>query len=169
MMLGTLALAIPIALAIATDLALRPWIANGVATPDLPLLVLLWASLSDQRLRIHSVVMGLALLRAVFGLDNPWLGYAPLAVACELVLLCRRRMNLRDRFVRTVLLPFPIWSMMVVDTFLRHRSLSPLSWQQLWWSAALGALLGFGLFSILDAMAPVLLTRDSQRRRQIVG
>ncbi len=150
------ALCLLLALAIATDLAYRPFWSSGLATPDPPLLFLLWLAHLDRRRRVHVAVGILAALRFGFGtppLFNVWL---PLAAAVEAVMVARIWLNIRDPWVRLVPVAMGVFVHLVVQRYGYVGGGNDLPWQDVWRGSGYGVLSALILFPILDACKPVL-------------
>lgn len=143
-------------LALATDLAYRPWLYAGLATPDPPLLFLLWLAHLDRRGRVYVAVGVLVLLRTLFSGAGVVEIALPLIVAVELMLWTRKFLHVRDRAVRFV--PLFLAAMAAVATM---SILEGPTWDARF-VADLGrggvyAILSAGfLFPILDSLKPLI-------------
>ena len=80
-----LPLLLVLALTLATDLVLRDFWFCGLATPDPPLLFILWLAMVSRRRSTHFALLLVSLLRSLFGLDSFLESWLPLAVSTELI------------------------------------------------------------------------------------
>ena len=144
---------------LATEWALRPWLGLGLASLDLPVLYVLWLA---QREPLRCVVLAGALLcclRATFGIDTLVLLVVPLLVSVLVLLLVRRRFNLRELWFQVPWTAAGMAVFILIDELLRHRTLAVD-----FFVAAMGAVIA-GLavpvfFPVLDAcLSPPRATR----------
>ena len=147
-------------LCMATDLALRPLVSWGGATPDPPLLLVLWLAHSEPRARVHGVLLALVAARVLWGIDGVVAAWLPAAIAVELVLLARRRILIRDPVVRLVVLSCVAGITVALDRVVHLRAWQGELWSLVGLGTGLAALWGLLLFPILDATRPILHHHD---------
>lgn len=140
------------ACAVFTDLFLAPVWQQGLATPDVTALLILWLAHRDSRRRVYLLVALITVLRCGWGIASVWQVALPLAVAVELAQSLRGRLNLRDPYVRSVMACGGLLAHQVVLRLLHEGSWS-------WWLPfqLLPALLVLVLFfPFVDLLAPLL-------------
>lgn len=143
-----------IVLATLTELAYRPLLALGPATPDVAFLFLLWLAHFDGRSRVHVAVVLVAGSRVAHGVEGILAAWLPLAAGVEAMLLLRRLRAPRDRFWRLLIVCAVTAGTLFVDALLRDGWSAPVG--RCGRGAAFAALWGLILFPILDAAKPLL-------------
>ncbi|MEM7166224.1 MAG: hypothetical protein AAF581_12210 [Planctomycetota bacterium] len=143
-------------LCLLTDLIYRPLWDQRLATPDVPILFILWLASIDRRQRVYSVVIVLGALRSFCSVDTlpmPWL---PLIVMVEAQFIFRGWVHLRTPFRR---LPV-VASTIAIGTALNGYLLTNHYGADLWLTTATAALYSTLaaaiIFPILDFFAPLL-------------